>query len=292
MIRALALLLLIAAATPAQAQEHVGHHADHALTEPAPAEPDPHAHHHGPAAEAPPAPPAGWAADTVHDPAAMAAARAQLRFEHGGMRWKKVMLETAEWRPGPGEDGFGWEASASYGGDIHRLMIRTEGEGAGGRAHRAELQGLYARAIGPYFNLETGLARDLESGPRRTYAVLGLEGLAPYWFELGAKAFLSDRGQLSARLSGAYDLRLTQAWILEPRAELTLAASDDRARQVGSGLSSGEFGLRLRYAAKPELSPYVGLLHEARFGRTADLAQAAGEDARDTRLVLGLRAWF
>jgi copper resistance protein B len=122
--------------------------------------------------------------------------------------------------------------------------------------------------------------------------VLGIEGLAPYWFEVGAALFVSDRGDLSARLEADYDLRLTQRLILEPRLELNLSASDVPELGLGSGLTDAELGLRLRYAVTPDLSPYVGVVHEETFGRTADFAAAHGEETRDTRLVVGLRAWF
>jgi copper resistance protein B len=302
------------------ADAHAGHtmpaapaadpHAGHVMPKAAPADPhaghqmpapaaDPHAGHAMPGAppaaisSAPPPPvPTDHAADRVFSPADMAAARETLRREHGVMRWTTVMVETAEVRPTGHGEGYGWEASASYGGDIHRAVLKTEGDGAEGDLERAEVQALYSRAVGPYFNVQAGVRQDFEPRPRRTYAVLGVEGLAPYWFEVGAAAFLSDKGDLSARLEASYDLRLTQQLILEPRGELTLTASDDRAIGVGSGLTDLELGLRLRYALTPEFGPYVGVNWERKLGDTADLARAANEARSDTRLVLGIRAWF
>jgi len=283
-------------ATAQEADPHAGH-AGHE----APAAPDPHAGHEGhvmpePAPEAPPAAADSGpehAADRVYGQAAMDAARETLFGEHGHARYSMLLLETAEYRPRPGGDGYGWEGQFWYGGDIDRLVLKSQGEGSfHGGLDQAEAQALYSRAIGPYFNLQAGVRQDFARGPDRTYAVVGVEGLAPYWFEVNAHAFVSDKGDVTARLEGSYDLRVTQRLILEPRAELNLAAQDVRELGVGSGLSSGEFGLRLRYAFRPEFAPYVGLLHEARFGRTADFARAAGAGAHDTRVVVGLRAWF
>lgn len=321
-------LIAAAAATPAFAQPadpHAHHHAPaapaaqppadphagHAMPKAEPTDPhtahraqpaapaDPHAGHRmpapaaGPVGNAPPPPiPTDHAADRIYGPGEMVAAREILRREHGVMRWTTVVVETAEIRPTGHGTGYGWEASASYGGDIHRAVLKTEGDGAGDDLERAEVQALYARAIGPYFNLQAGIRQDFRPRPRRTYAALGVEGLAPYWFEVGAQAFLSDRGDVSARLEGSYDLRLTQRLILEPRGELNLAASADRAIGQGSGLTDLELGLRLRYAIAPELAPYVGVNWERKLGDTADLARAAGEARSDTRLVVGLRTWF
>jgi len=279
-------------------------HAGHDMA-PAVAPADPHAGHDMPAssgetltaadlpvgdAAAPPRV-AGHAADAIFPVADMARSRDILRLEHGGSRVSRTMLDVLEWRPGSG-DGYAWQGEFRYGGDVNRLVLKSEGEGAHGELESAEVQALYSRAIGPYFDLQAGVRQDLEPRPRRTYATLGLEGLAPYWFELEGALFLSDKGDLSARLGGSYDLRLTQRLILEPSAEVNLAASDDAAIGVGSGLSDAELGLRLRYEIRREFAPYVGVAHERKFGRTADYARAHGEGRQDTRAVVGLRAWF
>lgn len=290
---------------PVAADPHAGHtmpmpaapdpHAGHVM--PAPAAPDPHAGHHMPMpsqADAAPAPPvpADHAAERFYSPEVMAAAREQMRREHGDIRWSKVMLELAEIRPASGADGYAWDGRASFGGDVHQFMLKSEGEGARGRLESAEVQALYSRAVSPYWNLQAGLRQDLQSGPRRTYATVGLEGLAPYWFDVEGALFLSNRGDVSARLTGSYDLRLTQKLILEPRAEANFAAQDVTELGLGAGLTDVEVGLRLHYAFTPEFAPYVGVNHSRTTGESAKLARASGDGTRDTRLVVGLRAWF
>lgn len=291
---------------PAAADPHAGHnmapaeadpHAGHTM---APAAADPHAGHTMPALNPPSAPlapppptPTDHAADRLFDPVQMAAARDQLRLEHGGGAYWMVLANIAEWSPRQGGDGYGWEGEAWFGGDIHRLILKSEGEGRSGHGlEQAEVQALYARAIGPYFNLHAGVRQDIEPRPRRTYATLGLEGLAPTWFEVEATGFVSHRGDLSGRVEGYYDWRLSQRLILQPRGEVNIAADDDTAIGVGSGLSDFELALRLRYEIRREFAPYVGLVHDRKLGRTADLARQAGEDVADTRLVIGVRAWF
>jgi len=241
----------------------------------------------------PPPAPTDHAADNVFDPTGMAKARAQLRKEHGGGITSLVMANFAEWAPRSGKDSYRWEGEAWFGGDINRLTLKSEGEGLSGDGlNRAELQALYSRSVGPYFNLQAGVRHDFEPRPSRTYATIGFEGLAPYWFEVSGAAFLSNKGDLSARLEGYYDQRLTQRLIIQPRAELNLAASNDRATGVGSGLSDVELGLRLRYEIRREFAPYVGVTYDRKFGKTADYARTGGEDVEDARVVLGLRAWF
>ena len=260
---------------------------------------DPHAGHDGPAAAAadapadgaePPPIPIDHDADRYYPRAAMDAARAQLQQEHGRITWSKVMFEKLEVRPGSGPTGYAWEARASFGGDINRFVLKSRGDGDR-KLDRAEVDALWGRAISPWFNLEVGLRQDLQRHGR-SYATLGIDGLAPYDFDVNAALFLSQRGDVSARLEGAHDYRLTQRTIVEPRAEMNLAAQDVRDQGVGSGLSSVELGLRLRYAVTPEFEPYIGVEHRRDLGRTAKFTRATGRDARDTRFVVGLRTWF
>jgi len=243
-------------------------------------------------AEPAPPLPTDHAADGVFDPAAMARARAQLEEEHSGSVISKVMLSLGEYRVGDGENGYRWEGEAWVGGDLNRLVIKSEGEGGEDGIDAAEVQALYSRAVSPYFDLQAGLRQDFQSGPKRTYATVGFEGGAPYWFETAGSLFLSNKGELLARLEGSYDLRLSQRWILQPRIEANLSGQDISELELGSGVSNIELGLRLRYEIKREFAPYIGVSFDRKFGGTADYARALGKDDQATSLVIGLRAWF
>jgi copper resistance protein B len=240
----------------------------------------------------PPPPPAlDHAADRIFDPAAMAAARQQLRQEHGGATISMVMANLAEYQARAG-GGYRWDGQAWIGGDLNRFVLKSEGEGSRRDGlEAAEVQGLYSRAIGPYFNLQGGVRQDV-APLGRTYATVGFEGLAPYWFDVSGALFLSTKGELLARVEGAYDLRLTQRLILQPRAELNFAAQDTPETRTGSGLSNAEVGLRLRYEVTREFAPYVGVSWDRKVGKTAGYARARGEDIGGAVFVAGVRAWF
>jgi copper resistance protein B len=240
----------------------------------------------------PPPAPTDHAADRFFSPAAMAAARAQLTREHGAMPLSTVMVNLAEHQARSGADGYRWEGQAWFGGDINRLVVKTEGEGS----HRegvesAEVQALYSRAVGVYTDLQAGVRQDVEPSGR-TYATVGFESLLPYWFDVEGAAFLSTKGDVLARLEGTYDLRLTNRLILQPRAELNFAAQNTPETRTGSGLSNAELGLRLRYEIRREFAPYVGVSWDRKAGKTADYARARGEDAEATSLVVGIKALF
>ena len=203
-----------------------------------------------------PAAPIDHAADQFSDPATMQAARAQLREEHGGSLISKVMLNLAEYQVRDGEEGYRWEGEARYGGDIHRLVVKSEGEGGvHSGVDAAELQALYSRAITPYFDFQAGIRQDFEPTPQRTYATVGFEGIAPYWFDVQGALFLSTHGDVLGRLEGSYDVRFTQRVILQPRAEMNLAAQDVPEIGIGSGVTNLELGLRLRYEVRRNFAP-------------------------------------
>jgi copper resistance protein B len=247
-----------------------------------------------PAGNAPaPKPPMDRYATRVFPASDIERSHRQMMNENGAQTFALVMFNLAEYQPHRGRDGFRWDGEAWYGGDINRLTVKTEGAGAfGNGVDDAEVQALYSRAIDPYFNAQIGVRQDLGRGPKRTYATLGFEGLAPYWFEVEGAVFLSDKGDLLGRLQGYYDQRITQRVVLQPRVELNLAAQDIPASRVGAGLSSAELGLRLRYEIRRQFAPYVGLSWERKVGQTGRYARADGERPTSKGFVAGIRFWF
>lgn len=241
---------------------------------------------------APPVP-TDHAADALYDPAVMARARTAMMHESGGMTFSKLMIDRLEYRAQKGRDSYHWEGEGWVGGDINRFAIKSEGEGeVGGSLERTEVQALYSRAIGPWWNIMGGVRHDFRPQPERTYATIGIEGLAPYWFEVEGQIFLSDKGDAHLRLEGSYDQRITQRLILQPAAEINIAAQDVPELGIGSGLSDVELGLRLRYEFAREFAPYLGVNWERKLGDTARYARTAGEHASATSLVMGIRFWL
>ncbi len=192
----------------------------------------------------------------------------------------------------PNGDTWVWDAEGWIGGDYHKLWVKTEGDNANGQTEEAELQLLYSRAVLPFFDLQIGFRHDFEPQPSRTYAVIGLQGLAPQWIELDVAAFISADGDLSARLELEYDLLLTQRLTLQPRIEFDLAAQEVAEVQVGKGLTSTELGIRLRYEVRRELAPYVGVTWQKTYGSTKKFLEAAGERDDTVSFVAGIRFWF
>ncbi|WP_338420410.1 copper resistance protein B [Sphingomonas profundi] len=294
-LRPLLALALASVASIARAQDH-DHHPGMTMPPPAPVEVAP-ARPIGtdarPGSASAPAPPEDRWNDRYWPAEAMAESRARLAREHGGMILSQAMLNILEVQPRGGRAGYRWDGEGWIGGDLDRLTIKSEGEGrVGRRASEAEVQALYSRAIDAYWNVQAGVRQDLQPGARHTYATLGVEGLAPYWFEVEGALFLSNTGDLLGRIEAYYDQRITQRLVLQPRVELEAAAQDVPEDRIGHGLSEVSLDLRLRYEVRRELAPYVGVSWERWLGRTGDLVAASGEGRGGTRLVMGVRAWF
>jgi copper resistance protein B len=232
------------------------------------------------------------AADAIWGAEAMRASRDALRAENGGMTVFWFQGDRAEYRAREGGDGYLWDVQGYYGGDLDKFWFKSEGESTFGESpESAEIQGLWSHAIGPWWDLQAGVRQDL-TGPERTHAVIGVQGLAPYMFEIDAAAFLSTKGDLTARVEAELDQRITQRLILQPRAEVNLSAQDIPELGVGAGLNAVELGLRLRYEFVREFAPYVGVEQEWKVGQSADFARLASEDPSVTNYVIGLRFWF
>jgi copper resistance protein B len=190
-------------------------------------------------------------------------------------------------------DTYVWDAQGWYGGDFNRFWFKTEGEGRQGDSpESAELQALFSRKFSPFWDWQIGVRHDFRPGPTRSHAVIGLQGLMPYKFEWDSALFISEEGDLTARLEAEYDLRVTQRLIVQPRLELNVAASAAPELGLGSGINSSELGVRLRYEIRRQFAPFIGVTWEKRFGDTAHFAEAAGENISNTFIVMGVRAWF
>lgn len=203
-------------------------------------------------------------------------------------------VDRLEYGDPAGPNNYVWDIQAWYGGDTHKLRFKTEGEGvfSDGAPEDVEFQTLYSRTVSAFWDVVAGARYDLEPEPKRSFAVLGLQGLAPYQFETDLAIFLGDRGNVSFRGEFEYEILFTQRLILQPRLEINAAASDTPEYGRAAGLTDLETGLRLRYEIRREFAPYIGIRHERSLGATRGLQRAEGEDTESTALVLGIRAWY
>ena len=204
----------------------------------------------------------------------------------------KVLIDKLEWQDADNGAVLNWDVNGWIGTDLNRLWVRSEGERSNGVTEKAELQALWAHAIGPWWDVVSGIRQDFKPGDPQTWAALGVQGMPLYDLETRATAYVGENGQTAARLEGEYDVLLTNRLILQPTAELNLYGKNDPQRATGSGLANTEVGLRLRYEIRREFAPYIGVTWNRTYGKTADYALDDGEDRSEARLVMGVRMWF
>ncbi len=212
---------------------------------------------------------------------------------HDELLYGQVLVDELEYRFGDGKPIVGWDAQAWYGDDYNKAFLKTSGEyGSSDSFESAEVQLLYSRLIGYYWDAQAGVRYDFEPDPSRVYGVIALQGLAPGYFEIDLQGFISEEGVPSARLEAEYDMLITQRLVLQPRFETNIAFGNDREIGSASGFNDIELGLRLRYEFIREVAPYVGVSWERQLGNTADLAREEGEDVDNLSYVVGVRLSF
>jgi copper resistance protein B len=203
-----------------------------------------------------------------------------------------VIFDQLEGRWNGTNSEFRWEGQGWVGTDYDKLWIKSEATLSNGTLGDSQQQFLYDRAITTYFDLQGGLRSDIDSRPTRNWAAFGIQGLAPYFFNLELTGYVSGQGHLAAKLEASYDLLLTQRLILQPQIELNLYGKADPARLVGAGFSDIDTGLRLRYELSRNFAPYLGVVYEGRFGQSANYARRLDESTGDFRFAFGVRVWF
>lgn len=215
---------------------------------------------------------------------------------HDDQIFWKVFAEQVELVAAGDDTAVAWDIHGWLGTDFDRLWLKSEGRGAGAADNELELQALYSRLVSPFWDLQAGIRYerrfDAAADGQRFHAVVGLQGLAPYWFELEPALFVSDDGDVSARVEASYDLLLSQRLIVQPDLEVNLAVQAVEEWGVGSGLNDVSLALRARYEIRREFAPFFGVEWAQKFGETADLARARGESIRHLAALFGLRIWF
>ena len=203
-----------------------------------------------------------------------------------------VLFDQLEWQSLDGGDSGAWDTKGWVGGDRDRFWFRTEGDVRDAQFAATQTHLLYGRAIARWWDIVAGVRQDVRPGPAQTWAAVGIQGIAPYWFEVQATAYIGAAGRTHVRVESEYDLLFTNRLVLQPLLETEIYGTSDPEHRFGAGLATLDIGLRLRYEVRREVAPYVGLVWSRKFFGTADLAEAAGETAAGWRMAMGIRTWF
>lgn len=204
-----------------------------------------------------------------------------------------LQVEQAERRFDDGSDLYAWDFDALVGTDELKLIWRSEAEylTKGSRFEKLENQLRLQAPISTFFDAVFGVRLDTPRGEDRAYGVLGVKGLAPQWFELDADLYIGETSFV--RIEAEYEGLITNRITLTPSLELDTPLGDDADLGVGAFASILEIGARLSYDLLDRaVAPYIGVHYERRFGETADLARAEGEQRDNLYFVVGTKMLF
>jgi copper resistance protein B len=205
-----------------------------------------------------------------------------------------VLFDELEGRTNGSNSSFRWDGESWIGTDMNRFWLKSEGFAENGQVTDGDQEALYDRPIPHlrYFDMQAGVRADLDSGPHRTWGAVGIEGLAPYFFQVAPTFYFRDGGHLAARLTSSYDLLITQRLIAQPEVEMNFYSKRDPQRLTGTGLSDIDTGIRLRYEFSRRFAPYIGFAYNGKFAGTAEFARQAGESVSNSSFIFGFRVWY
>lgn len=203
-----------------------------------------------------------------------------------------IQINQLEYSQSDGQDIYSLEGQAWFGYDLDKIWLKTTVEKAGDTTESAELQLLYGKAIAPFWDFQVGVRTDLQPTPSQNWAVIGFQGLAPYFFEIDTALYIGERGATAFRFEAEYEMLITQKWILTPQIEANFYGQNNQELGIGSGLSNIELGLRLRYEFSRKFSIYTGINSNKLFGNSADFARFDNEAVSSSEWVVGIRAWL
>ena len=207
-------------------------------------------------------------------------------------RYGRILIDQLEGFTGNDGSGIAVDAQAWYGGDLDKAWLKVDGSRRNGSLSETRTELLWNHAVGIYWGTQLGLRHDFGGGPSRTYAAFGVQGLAPYWFDVEATAYVGEGGRTALRFEAEYELLLTQRLVLQPDVEVNVYGKIDPQREIGSGIADIDIGLRLRYEITRKFAPYIGVSWNRKLGNTARLARDDGNPVSSTQFVAGIRMWY
>lgn len=178
-----------------------------------------------------------------------------------------------------------WDGRGYMGYDLNKLYFYSEGESVKGDTE-SQNEVVYSQALTPFWDVQIGVETDTAGSERKSWGEVALQGLSPYFIDTRIRLKVSSEA-IAASLDFEYEALLTQRLVLTPRFEMDAYSADIPRMGYGSGLSSANLGLRLRYEIRREFAPYIGLQYARSFGNTSKY-----NDVSEGRFIVGLRFWF
>ena len=185
--------------------------------------------------------------------------------EHGGQIYQATKLENAWIVDEDGKGTLGTKFETLIGTDENRLFIEANSEKSESNDPKYAVSALYSRNVAPFWDVQAGVRYSEDknnSSSDRVDGVIGILGLAPYFFETQAYLYGGENNFWGASFELERDLLLTQKLITQPYIEADVIFSDDSNYAKKTGLSSATAGFETRYEISKKIMPYIDIAYE------------------------------
>lgn len=199
--------------------------------------------------------------------------------EHGGQIYQLTRLENAWIVDEDGKGNLGTKFDTLIGTDENRLFIEANLDKAESNDPKYDVSALYSRNVAPFWDIQAGVrySEDRNNNSNRVDGVVGILGLAPYFFETQAYLYGGENNFWGASFDVNRDLLLTQKLITQPYIEADIVLNDNSDFASKTGLSGLKTGIKTRYEITKRIRPFVDVayqyekgLKETRFQQATD----------------------
>lgn len=189
--------------------------------------------------------------------------------EHGGQIYSTISLDQT-WLTTTNQNAeLKSENELKIGTDEHKLVLQLAAHKAESESTELGTKLLYSRMISDFWDIQTGFGyqehqinvNDLDQRHEKTSAILGLHGLAPYFFESSAYLSLGKKDYVALNFEVERDILITQKWITQPYLEMDFLLNDHSKYAEKSGVREASIGLNTRYEISKQLMPYFELAY-------------------------------
>ena len=200
--------------------------------------------------------------------------------EHGGQIYQTTTFSN-EWivdKDGKGSLGSSFETL--IGTDENRMFVEANLNKAESNDPNYDVSALYSRNVAPFWDVQAGVRYSEDKNNRnsnRIDGVIGLLGLAPYFFETKAYLYGGENNFWGASFEFDRDLLLTQKLITQPYIAADIVLNDNSDFASKTGLSELKTGIKTRYEITKRIRPFVDVayqyekgLKETRFQQATD----------------------
>jgi len=214
--------------------------------------------------------------------------------EHGGQIYQVTKLENAWIVDEDGKGTLGTKFDTLIGTDENRLFIEANLDKAESNDPKYDVSALYSRNVAPFWDVQAGVrySEDRNNNSNRVDGVVGILGLAPYFFETQAYLYGGENNFWGASFDVNRDLLLTQKLITQPYIEANIVLNDNSDFASKTGLSELKTGIKTRYEITKRIRPFVDVAYQYEKGQKATSMQEATESEKGWKYGAGIELVF